>query len=217
MPYPVYKCYKCDIFIPEFFFISAATWRVLGRANYPANCIFIKLLQPPPQIKSMPKPANYKLVTTFHGPENVTHTTFHSDVATGVRMQPVQTKWTTTKTLGSGAQGSVLLQAAQSGQLRAVKKLEKFNMGIDVELKVMSKVANVFFPPCAVLPPRSRCLTTDISSIDHCSWFSMDGMRMTISTSYQWNTCVVGIWACSSAPPVPSAAPTPHAISPGSS
>lgn len=116
------------------------------QTTYPANCILIELSNTP-KLEIMPKPASYKLATTFQGPNIVTHTTYLSDLATGVRLRPVQTTWTTKKTLGYGRFGSVVLQEAEGYQLRAVKKLQKGIMGIDAELKVMSKVAKVFFPP----------------------------------------------------------------------
>lgn len=93
----------------------------------------------------MSKLANYKLNTTFDGPDKVTHTTYISDMATGVRRKPLQTTWTTTKIIGQGGFGSVLLQKADNSQLRAVKKIEKKPSGIGVEITVMLKVASVFF------------------------------------------------------------------------
>lgn len=78
------------------------------------------------------------------------HTTYMTDLRAGLRKTPVETTWTNKTTLGSGGYGTVFLQEAEGGhQLRAVKRLEKKKklIGIDVELKVMSKVAHVFTYP----------------------------------------------------------------------
>lgn len=87
----------------------------------------------------------YKLETAFHADHSVTHTTYKTDLAARQRKTAVRTKWTEKRKLGSGGFGIVVLQEAEGGQLRAVKKLPQGLGKIDYsrELKVLSKVADV--------------------------------------------------------------------------
>lgn len=91
---------------------------------------------------------HYKLETTFHADQTVTHTTYKADLAAGERKTAVRTKWTEKRKLGSGGFGIVVLQESESGQLRAVKKLPQGLGKIDYsrEVKVLSKVADVCIP-----------------------------------------------------------------------
>lgn len=86
----------------------------------------------------------HKLATAFCD-GSVIHKTYRTDLATGQRMIPVLTKWTDRKILGSGGFGTVVLQQAEGGQCRAVKKLLKGFGMVDYsrELKALSKVTEV--------------------------------------------------------------------------
>lgn len=87
----------------------------------------------------------YKLETTFHADHSITHTTFKTDLAAQERKIVIQTKWIAKKLLGSGGFGIVILQEAEGGQLRAVKKMPQGLGKTDYsrELNVLSKVADV--------------------------------------------------------------------------
>lgn len=90
----------------------------------------------------------FKLETSF-GNGTVTHTTYSTDVAARQRRAPVLTTWTDMRTLGSGGFGVVILQEADRGELRAVKKIYTgTGMDFSRELSVMIKVAHV----CTGLP-----------------------------------------------------------------
>lgn len=86
----------------------------------------------------------HKLTTAFCD-GSVIHRTYKTDLATGQRMIPVLTKWTDRKILGSGRFGTVVLQQAEGGQFRAVKKILKGFGSVDYsrELKALSKVTEV--------------------------------------------------------------------------
>lgn len=86
----------------------------------------------------------YKLETSF-GNGTVTHTTYRTDVAAQERRAQVQTTWTDKRSLGSGGFGVVLLQQADGGELRAVKKIYTGAAQIDFtrEITVMAKVSHV--------------------------------------------------------------------------
>lgn len=87
----------------------------------------------------------YKLITEFCD-GSVTHSTYKTNLATGERRIPVLTKWTDQKILGSGGFGTVVLQQAEGGQLRAVKKLLKGFGKVDYsrELRALAKVTQVW-------------------------------------------------------------------------
>lgn len=95
----------------------------------------------------MSKLNNYELETTFND-RSVTHTTYLTDLESNHRKTAVETTWRFKKFLGSGASGTVTLEESVGGnQLRAVKGLKKGKLRIDIELKVMSKIAAVFLSP----------------------------------------------------------------------
>lgn len=98
-----------------------------------------------------------KFDTTFSD-GSVTHTTYVTDLAGGHRKTAVQTTWTDGKRIGSGGFGIVILQEAEGGKLRAVKKILKGFGKIDYsrELTVMSKVAHVRTPNFTPCPRRGH-------------------------------------------------------------
>lgn len=100
-----------------------------------------------PATGTMPQIDKYKLETTVLD-GSVIHTTYKTDLESRQRRTVVQTKWTDKKKLGSGGFGIVVLQEAEGGKVRAVKKLLKGMANIDYsrELTVLSKVAHVSFP-----------------------------------------------------------------------
>lgn len=77
----------------------------------------------------------FKLETSF-GDGSVTHTTYTTN-----RKAPVQTTWKDSKTIRSGGFGVVILQEADGGQLRAVKKI--YNRTGKMDVLVMAEVAHV--------------------------------------------------------------------------
>lgn len=99
----------------------------------------------------------FKLETSF-GDGSVTHTTYTTDLTRGVRRAPVLTTWNDSKTIGSGGFGTVILQEADRGQLRAVKKIynRTGERDFSMELSVMAEVAHV----CTKLQQSSEYLTT---------------------------------------------------------
>lgn len=86
----------------------------------------------------------FKLETSF-GDGTVTHITYKTDMAARKRRARVQTTWTDKRSLGSGGFGVVILQQADGGELRAVKKIYTGAAKIDFtrEITVMAKVAHV--------------------------------------------------------------------------
>lgn len=91
-----------------------------------------------------PELANFKFETTFYT-NGVLQIASCTELTTGPQNMRIQVKWNDRVTLGHGGFGTVILQEAETGELRAVKKIHKVRGKMDYsrELRVMLKVADV--------------------------------------------------------------------------
>lgn len=88
----------------------------------------------------------YKLETVFEG-DDVVHTEYTSDLATGQRKVEVKRRWRWERDIGEGGFGVVWLEKEVGGkaELRAVKRVGHLFRGIDWsrELTALAKVKEV--------------------------------------------------------------------------
>lgn len=169
------------------------------------HLILPRFIQPalPPQTQIMShstKLDRYKLETIFTE-RSVTNTTYRSDLATGERRTAVNTTWTNRETIGSGGFSVVVLQQAEEGQSRAVKKLLKGLGKIDYarELSVLTQVADVCFSDDRNCIEFSL-ISHSFSSIRISSYYFSAGMRMMTLSSSPWNISLMATLASISSP-----------------